>query len=97
MAWCASLCVVFLEPHLLKHFILFFFQARRSALMLKYVQEADPKDADKFVQSAPPSVVAAFRQTVSNMVGTLPATYFEVKVSTVGHKSGKTGVLLFST
>ena len=52
--------------------------------MLKYVTtEAEPVDCERFVREGPPAVVAAMRQTVSNLVGTLPPAYFEVKVSTV--------------
>ena len=51
--------------------------------MLKIVREADPKETARFVKEAPPSVVAAMRQTVSSLVGTLPPAYFEVKVNSV--------------
>ena len=51
--------------------------------MLKIVREADPKETARFVKEAPPSVVAAMRQTVSSLVGTLPPAYFDVKVNSV--------------
>ncbi|GAX74574.1 hypothetical protein CEUSTIGMA_g2023.t1 [Chlamydomonas eustigma] len=53
----------------------------RRALMMKYVNEASPKDSERFVKTGPPEVVSAMRQTVRNLVGTLPSSYFDVKIS----------------
>lgn len=39
---------------------------------------------DQFVQRAPSQVVEAMRQTVSNMLGTLPPQFFEVTVTSLG-------------
>lgn len=56
----------------------------RRKIMLRYVSECDPEEVATFVDNAPPTVVAAMRHTVANIVGTLPSNFFEVKVSTVG-------------
>lgn len=51
--------------------------------MMNYVSACSPNDVKTFVDTAPRPVVAAMRQTVANIVGSLPSAYFEVKVSTV--------------
>eukprot|EP00955_Chlamydomonas_euryale_P091593 364637-Chlamydomonas_euryale.AAC.1 len=62
--------------------------ANRRRLMLRYARECEPEEVQAFVESAPPSVVAAMRHTVANIVGTLPSNFFDVKVSTVRRLSG---------
>jgi len=52
--------------------------------MLKFVQEVQPKQSEQFSERAPPQVADAMRQTVTNMLGTLPAEFFDVTVTTVG-------------
>jgi len=48
------------------------------------VQEVQPQVMEQFVQSSDPQVVDAMRQTITNMLGTLPPQFFEVTISTVG-------------
>jgi len=52
-------------------------------LLLKYVQEVQPQVMETFVERAHPQVVDAMRQTVTNMLGTLPPQFFKVTVSMV--------------
>ena len=52
--------------------------------MLKFVQEVKPQVMEQFTAQASPQVVEAMKQTISNMLGTLPAKYFDVTVKTVG-------------
>eukprot|EP00241_Pyramimonas_parkeae_P012562 CAMPEP_0114236192 /NCGR_PEP_ID=MMETSP0058-20121206/6701_1 /TAXON_ID=36894 /ORGANISM="Pyramimonas parkeae, CCMP726" /LENGTH=276 /DNA_ID=CAMNT_0001348101 /DNA_START=302 /DNA_END=1132 /DNA_ORIENTATION=- len=59
-------------------------QETRRRLLLQYVQNVDPTIMDQFVQRAPSQVVEAMRQTVSNMLGTLPPQFFEVTVTSLG-------------
>jgi len=58
-------------------------EARRR-LLLQYVQTVEPKIMDQFVSRAPTQVVDAMRQTVTNMLGTLPPQFFDVSVATIG-------------
>ncbi|XP_019453749.1 PREDICTED: uncharacterized protein LOC109355196 isoform X2 [Lupinus angustifolius] len=55
----------------------------RREILLEYVKNVQPEFMDLFVKRAPQQVVDAMRQTVTNMIGTLPAQFFAVKVSTV--------------
>ncbi|CAG9465871.1 unnamed protein product [Pedinophyceae sp. YPF-701] len=57
---------------------------RSKELLLKYVRDVKPQVIEDFADEAPPEVVDAMRQTISNMLGTLPPQFFKVTVSTVG-------------
>lgn len=52
-------------------------------MLLEYVKTVQPEFMDLFVKRAPEQVVEAMRQTVTNMLGTLPPQFFAVTVSTV--------------
>ncbi|KAK9829799.1 hypothetical protein WJX72_007962 [[Myrmecia] bisecta] len=56
----------------------------RKRFLLKYVQEVKPNIMEQFVVNAPESVVDAMRQTITNMLGTLPPQFFAVTISTMG-------------
>lgn len=56
----------------------------RRRYLLKYVQDVQPQVMEQFADKAHPQVVDAMRQTVTNMLGTLPPQFFQVTVSTVG-------------
>jgi hypothetical protein len=58
--------------------------AERRRALLKYVHEVQPALIDQFVACGPPAVVAAMRNTITNMLGTLPPQFFTVTISTVG-------------
>ncbi|KFK32935.1 hypothetical protein AALP_AA6G308300 [Arabis alpina] len=55
----------------------------RRDILLEYVQNVKPEFMEMFVKRAPKHVVDAMRQTVSNMIGTLPPQFFAVTVTTV--------------
>ncbi|CAI7817504.1 unnamed protein product [Closterium sp. NIES-54] len=67
-------------------------QTRRQ-LLVEYVRGVQPDFMEKFFQHAEPQLVDAMRQTVSNMLGSLPPQYFEVTVTTVGENLAQ---LMFS-
>ncbi|GJP56108.1 hypothetical protein CLOM_g15164 [Closterium sp. NIES-68] len=67
-------------------------QSRRQ-LLVEYVRGVQPDFMEKFFQHAEPQLVDAMRQTVSNMLGSLPPQYFEVTVTTVGENLAQ---LMFS-
>lgn len=50
---------------------------------MEYVRSVQPEFMELFVKRAPQSVVDAMRQTVTNMIGTLPPQFFAVTVTTV--------------
>jgi hypothetical protein len=54
-------------------------------VLLDYVARADPSEVQDFLQAAStsPAITAAMKQTVSNMVGTLPPAHFQVTIDTV--------------
>ncbi|KAI3464705.1 hypothetical protein Pfo_021368 [Paulownia fortunei] len=52
-------------------------------ILLEYVQNVQPEFMELFVKRAPQQVVDAMRQTVTNMIGTLPPQFFAVTVTTV--------------
>eukprot|EP00882_Tetradesmus_deserticola_P018487 GHRQ01019856.1.p1 GENE.GHRQ01019856.1~~GHRQ01019856.1.p1 ORF type:complete len:247 (+),score=97.91 GHRQ01019856.1:166-906(+) len=58
--------------------------AEKKKLLLKYVKEVQPALIEQFVDQGPPAVVAAMRNTITNMLGTLPPQFFTVTISTVG-------------
>ncbi|CAI0434940.1 unnamed protein product [Linum tenue] len=55
----------------------------RREILMEYVKTVQPEFMELFSKRAPPLVVDAMRQTVSNMIGTLPPQFFAVTVSTV--------------
>ncbi|KAJ7966956.1 DUF760 domain-containing protein [Quillaja saponaria] len=57
-------------------------QSRRE-ILLEYVKNVLPEFMELFVKRAPQQVVEAMRQTVTNMLGTLPQQFFAVTVTTV--------------
>ena len=66
---------------------------KKSEFLLQYVRDVQPTLIDQFVQHAPSHVVDAMRETISNMIGTLPAQFFEVTVTTVAENLAQ---LMFS-
>ncbi|KAK7283787.1 hypothetical protein RIF29_13533 [Crotalaria pallida] len=55
----------------------------RREILLEYVKSVQPEFMDLFFKRAPRQVVDAMRQTVTNMIGTLPPQFYAVTVSTV--------------
>ncbi|KAJ0466477.1 hypothetical protein HanPSC8_Chr14g0596571 [Helianthus annuus] len=55
----------------------------RREMLLEYVKNVQPEFMELFVKRAPQQVVDAMRQTVTNMMGTLPPQFFAVTVTTV--------------
>lgn len=55
----------------------------RREILLEYVKTVQPEFMELFVKRASPQVVDAMRQTVTNMIGTLPPQFFNVTVTTV--------------
>lgn len=55
----------------------------RREILLEYVKNVQPEFMELFVKRAPQQVVDAMRQTVTNMIGTLPPQFFSVTVTTV--------------
>ncbi|KAJ9165872.1 hypothetical protein P3X46_020690 [Hevea brasiliensis] len=55
----------------------------RREILLEYVKNVQPEFMELFVKRAPQQVVDAMRQTVTNMIGTLPSQFFAVTVTAV--------------
>ncbi|KAK7311012.1 hypothetical protein RJT34_08859 [Clitoria ternatea] len=55
----------------------------RREILLEYVKNVQPEFMELFVKRAPQQVVDAMRQTVTNMIGTLPPQFFSVTITTV--------------
>ncbi|KAL5706213.1 hypothetical protein ACHQM5_024411 [Ranunculus cassubicifolius] len=55
----------------------------RRDILQEYVKTVQPEFMELFVKKAPTQVVEAMRQTVTNMIGTLPPQFFAVTVTTV--------------
>ncbi|KAJ6684637.1 hypothetical protein OIU79_014870 [Salix purpurea] len=55
----------------------------RREILLEYVKNVQPEFMELFVKRAPQQVVDAMRQTVTNMIGTLPPQFFAVTVTAV--------------
>ncbi|KAK1326220.1 hypothetical protein QJS10_CPA01g00281 [Acorus calamus] len=55
----------------------------RKEFLLEYVRNVQPEFMELFVKRAPRQVVDAMRQTVTNMIGTLPPQFFAITVTTV--------------
>ena len=54
-----------------------------SSFFFQYVSEVQPEHSDQFAKYAPPAVEEAMRETIKNLLGSLPPTYFSVSVSSV--------------
>ncbi|XP_010530335.1 PREDICTED: uncharacterized protein LOC104806922 [Tarenaya hassleriana] len=65
----------------------------RRDILLEYVQNVQPEFMELFVKRAPKNVVDAMRQTVTNMMGTLPPQFFAVTITTVAENLAQ---LMFS-
>ncbi|URE25119.1 hypothetical protein MUK42_02409 [Musa troglodytarum] len=63
--------------------ILYIQPKSRRDILLEYVKNVQPEFMELFVKRAPKQVVDAMRQTVANMIGTLPPQFFSVTVTTV--------------
>ncbi|CAN8277040.1 unnamed protein product [Cochlearia groenlandica] len=55
----------------------------RRDILLEYVQNVKPEFMEMFLKRAPKPVVDAMRQTVTNMIGTLPPQFFSVTITSV--------------
>lgn len=55
----------------------------RREILLEYVKNVQPEFMELFIKRAPQQIVDAMRQTVTNMIGTLPPQFFAVTVTTV--------------
>ncbi|XP_062220878.1 uncharacterized protein LOC133920185 [Phragmites australis] len=55
----------------------------RRDILLEYIKNVQPEFMELFIKRAPSQVVDAMRQTVTNMIGTLPPQFFAVTVTTV--------------
>lgn len=55
----------------------------RREILLEYVRNVQPEFMELFMKRAPQQVVDAMRQTVTNMIGSLPPQFFAVTVTTV--------------
>ncbi|XP_042428879.1 uncharacterized protein LOC122015877 isoform X1 [Zingiber officinale] len=55
----------------------------RRDILLEYVRNVKPEFMELFMKRAPQQVVDAMRQTVTNMIGTLPPQCFAVTITTV--------------
>jgi hypothetical protein len=59
------------------------FAVKRQKFMLKYVNEVELEHAEHFSKFAPPEVEEAMRETIKSLLGTLPAEYFTMSISSV--------------
>jgi hypothetical protein len=50
----------------------------------QFVNDVQPVVMEKFVEQAPPYVVHGMRTTVTNLLGTLPPSFFDVRITTIG-------------
>ncbi|KXZ48799.1 hypothetical protein GPECTOR_25g383 [Gonium pectorale] len=71
-------------------------EERRQAL-LKYVREVQPQSVVQFAEQTHPVVVQAMRQTVLNVVGSLPPQYFDVRISTVAESLAQLMLSIMTT
>ncbi|XP_004500885.1 uncharacterized protein [Cicer arietinum] len=55
----------------------------RREILQDYVKNVQPEIMELFVKRAPQQVVDAMRQTVTNMIGTLPPQFFSITIATV--------------
>ncbi|GMH33265.1 hypothetical protein BSKO_01099 [Bryopsis sp. KO-2023] len=56
----------------------------RRDFLLNYVRDVEPEVMEEFVNSAPSQVIEAMRHTITNMLGSLPPQFFDVRISTMG-------------
>lgn len=68
---------LFKPPHPTHHMHLYVY----FHLVLRFVAEVQPQVMEGFSERASKEVVEAMRTTVTNMLGTLPAKYFNVSIS----------------
>lgn len=52
----------------------------KQEVLLNYVRDVQPQLMEQFSQQAPAHIVSAMRQTITNMLGTLPPQFFQVRV-----------------
>ncbi|EFJ42240.1 hypothetical protein VOLCADRAFT_35975, partial [Volvox carteri f. nagariensis] len=71
-------------------------EERRQAL-LKYVQEVQPQSVTQFAEQTHPVVVQAMRQTVLNVVGSLPPQYFNVRITTMAESLAQLMLSIMTT
>ncbi|GIL73848.1 hypothetical protein Vretimale_5039 [Volvox reticuliferus] len=71
-------------------------EERRQAL-LRYVQEVQPHSVTQFAEQTHPVVVQAMRQTVLNVVGSLPPQYFSVRISTMAESLAQLMLSIMTT
>ena len=57
--------------------------AERRRFFMRYVAEVQPENVEQFASCAPPEVTRAMRETVDSMLGSLPARYFSVSITSV--------------
>ena len=57
--------------------------AKRRRFFMRYVAEVQPENIEQFASCAPPEVIRAMRETVDSMLGSLPARYFSVSITSV--------------
>ncbi|CAD7701231.1 unnamed protein product [Ostreobium quekettii] len=56
----------------------------RRELLLRYVREVEPQVMEEFMLAAPTQVIEAMQHTLTNMLGSLPPQFFDVRISTMG-------------
>ncbi|GFR52606.1 hypothetical protein Agub_g15204 [Astrephomene gubernaculifera] len=71
-------------------------EERRQAL-LNYVREVQPQSVAQFAEQTHPVVVQAMRQTVLNVVGSLPPQYFDVRISTMAESLAQLMLSIMTT
>ncbi|GLI61341.1 hypothetical protein VaNZ11_003702 [Volvox africanus] len=71
-------------------------EERRRALM-RYVQEVQPHSVTQFAEQTHPMVIQAMRQTVLNVVGSLPPQYFSVRISTMAESLAQLMLSIMTT
>ena len=65
--------------------------------MLKYVLSCPPSDVDSFMMKEDKRLTRAMKATVRNLVGSLPRTFFDVKVSCVAESLAQLMMTLLMT
>jgi len=58
--------------------------SKKAEALLSYVAEVKPAVMEEFTRDGSPEVVDAMRQTITNMLGTLPPQFFDVSISARG-------------
>jgi len=67
--------------------------AERRKLLLKYVKEVQPALIEQFVERGPPAVVAAMKNTITNMLWHSATSIFHSYYQHCGRKSVTTDAL----